>query len=168
MTEVEKNLNQNNKYIFPSTLEEYLKKDLLIQYLNALDDKNLEMAMYFIEMDEITEVRQMILNLIKNELKMRTKERMPRHYPSYNEVMPIFQTLNAFIRAEKRTLTIFLANNKLTEYLKTLTDGELQVAEGNLYINDITADTMDILSAIRIEKEYRAQPKDETNKKVVL
>ena len=169
MTEFEKNLNQNKMYIFPSTLEDYLEKDLLIQYLHALDDKNLEMAMDFIEMDEITDVRQMILDLIEKEFEIRENERMPQFYFSYDYEdetprMPIFP--NDFVRTEKRTLTIFLAAHKLTDFLQTLTDSELIIAERNLRFGELDSETIDIQSAIQIEKEYRAQAKAEQNQKV--
>ena len=45
----------------------------------------------------------------------------------------------------------------MTEYLQTLTDLELEQAERNLYVDDIVGDALDILSSIRIEKEYREQ-----------
>ena len=76
--------------------------------------------------------------------------------------------IGRFIRSEKSTLTLFLANHKLTEYLQTLDDSELEQAERNLLVDDIVDEALDILSAIRIEKEYRLQNKEETNKKVVL
>ena len=170
MTEVEKKLNQNEMYIFPSTLEDYLEKGLLIQYLHALDDKNLEMAMDFIEMDEITDVRQMILNLIIKEFEIRENEIIQKPYFSYDYEdgtlrMPFFP--NDFVRTEKRTLTIFLAAHKLTDFLQTLTDSELILAERNSHFGELDSETIDIQSAIQIEQEYRAQAKAEQNQKVV-
>lgn len=170
MTEVEKNLNPNKNFIFPSTLEDYLEKGLLMQYLYALDDKNLEMAMDFIKMDEITEVRQMILNLIKKELEIRETKRIPKFYFSYDyedETPRIPFSPNDFVRTEKRTLTLFLAAHKLTDFLQTLTDSELIIAERNLRFGELDSETIDIQSAIQIEQEYRAQAKAEQNQKVV-
>lgn len=158
-----------NNYIYPTTLESYLEKGLLVEYLKSLDEDSLEYAMDYIEKDDITEIRQLILGLIQKEFQSRDEERLSRMYPRYDRVYPMLPTyIGRFVRSEIRTLTIFLANHKLTEYLQTLDDSELEQAERNLYVDDIVGDALDILSAIRIEKEYRLQNKEETNKKVVL
>lgn len=158
-----------NNYIYPTTLEMYLEKGLLGEYLQALDEDSLEYAMDYIEKDDITEIRQLILGLIQKEFQSRDEERLSRIYPRYDRVYPMFPTyIGRFIRSEKSTLTLFLANHKLTEYLQTLDDSELEQAERNLLVDDIVDEALDILSAIKIEKEYRLQNKEETNKKVVL
>lgn len=168
MTSTENIIDLANSYIYPATLESYLKKDMLIEYLRSLDEDSLEYAMDYLEAEEPSENRNIILSLIQNEFKLRDEARAARMYPT-NKVYSIFPRYTGkHIRTERSTLTIFLANNKLTEYLQTLTDGELEVAERNLYVDDITDEIVDIISAIRNEKEYRAQPKDEQNKKVVL
>lgn len=156
-----------NNYIYPSTLELYLEKGLLVEYLHALDGDSLESARDYIEMDDLTETRLLIMNLIKKEFIIRAYNIASRVY-AQAKVYPMIPThIGKFVRSEKRTLTIFLANHKLTEYLQTLTDEELEQAERNLYVDDLVGDALDILSAIRIEKEYRAQTKTEPNKKVV-
>ena len=156
-----------NNYIYPSTLELYLEKGLLVEYLQALDEDSLEYARDYIEMDDLTETRLLIMNLIKKEFTIRAYNIASRVY-GQAKVYPMIPTyIGKFVRSEKRTLTIFLANHKLTEYLQTLTDGELEQAERNLYVDDLVGNALDILSAIRIEKEYRAQTKTEPNKKVV-
>lgn len=157
-----------NNYIYPSTLEIYLEKGLLVEYLKSLDEDSLEYARDYIEMDDLTETRMLIMDLINKEFEIRATNRATRLYPTYDRFIPMIPTyIGKFVRSEKRTLTIFLANHKLTEYLQTLTDAELEQAERNLYVDDIVGDALDILSAIRIEKEYRAQTKTEPNKKVV-
>ena len=168
MTSTENIVDFANSYIYPATLESYLKKDMLIEYLRSLDEDSLEYAMDYLEAEEPSENRNLILSLIQNEFKLRAEARAARMYPA-NKVYSIFPRYTGkHIRTERSTLTIFLANNKLTEYLQTLTDGELEVAERNLYVDDITDEIVDIISAIRNEKEYRAQTKNEQNKKVVL
>lgn len=157
-----------NNYIYPSTLELYLEKGLLVEYLKALDEDSLEYARDYIEMDDLTETRMLIMDLINKEFLIRATNRATRLYSTYDRVIPMIPTyIGKFVRSEKRTLTIFLANHKLTEYLQTLTDTELEQAERNLYVDDIVGDALDILSAIRIEKEYRTQTITEPNKKVV-
>lgn len=157
-----------NNYIYPSTLELYLEKGLLVEYLKSLDEDSLEYARDYIEMDDLTETRLLIMDLINKEFEIRANNRASRLYHSFDRVIPMIPTyIGKFVISEKRTLTIFLAAHKLTEYLQTLTDAELEQSERNLYVDDITGDALDILSAIRIEKEYREQSK-ESNKKVVL
>ena len=156
-----------NNYIYPATLEMYLEKGLLYEYQQVLDADSLEYAMDYIEKDDITETRHLILGLIKKEIQTRAYNIASRVY-SQAKVYPMIPTyIGRFVRSEKSTLTLFLANHKLTEYLQTLDDSELEQAERNLYVDDLVGDALDILSAIRIEKEYRAQTKTEPNKKVV-
>lgn len=133
-----------NFYILPQTLESYLEKDLLLEYLRALDADSLEYALDYIESDDIVDLRENILSLIQTELKNRL-------------VKPGQPYTGKYVRTTKKTLTIFLANHKLTEYLQTLSDYELECAERDLYIDDIKGDAVEILAAIRIEKEYRSQ-----------
>lgn len=167
MTNIEKVANIEDNYILPTTLELYLEKGLLVEYLQALDEDSLEYAHDYIEKDDLTETRVLIMNLIKKEFTIRAYNIASRVY-GQAKVYPMLPTyIGKFVRSEKRTLTIFLANHKLTEYLQTLTDGELEQAERNLFVDDLVGDALDILSAIRIEKEYRAQNKTEQNKKVV-
>lgn len=156
-----------NNYIYPATLEMYLEKGLLYEYLQVLDADSLEYAMDYIEKDDITETRHLILGLIKKELVAKAEAIASRVYPRYDRVYPMIPTyIGRFVRSEKSTLTLFLANHKLTEYLQTLDNSELEQAERNLMVDDLVDEALDILSAIRIEKEYRAQAQEQ-NKKVV-
>ncbi len=155
--------NQNivdiaNNYIYPKTLEAFLESNMLIEYLKALDEDSIEYAMDYIEAEELTEIRKLILSLINKEFQIRDENRRKVKYPSY---------IGRHIITEKRTLTIFLANHKLTDYLQTLTDNELDQAERNLYMDDIVGDALEILCSIRIEKEYRTQEKLNNKQKVV-
>lgn len=140
-------IQEANAYILPQTLEFYLEKGMIIEYLHSFDNDSLEYAMDFIEADEITEKRKLILLLIKKEFNNRIK------YPKTS----IQTYIGKFIKSGKRTLTIFLASHKLTDYLQTLSDEELHDAETNLYMDDIVGDAENILDAIRTEKEYRQQ-----------
>ncbi len=143
--------NHPDHYVLPTTLESYLEKGLLVEYLRSLDDDSIELAMDYIEMDDVNEVRQLIYDLIQKEFRFREANMRKIRFPQY---------IGKTIVNEKRTLTLFLASHKLTEYLQTLNDWELELAESNLYMDDIVGDAIDILSAIQIEKEYRAQQQE--------
>ncbi len=141
-------------YVLPATLEKYLERGLLLEYLRTLDDDSLELAIDYLEMDDIDEVKHIIYNLIQKEFKFREDNCRKAKFPQY---------IGKYIVSEKRTLAVFLANHKLTEYLQTLDNFELDMAEKNLYVDDIAGIAIDILGAIRIEKEYRSQ-QEEINK----
>lgn len=147
-----------NNYMYPTTLESYLEKGLLKEYLMCLDSSSLEYAMDYILEQERTEIRELILKAIQEEFKIRDNNKGKVRLPIY---------MGRFIKTEKNTLLIFLANHKLSDYLQSLSDTELDDAERNLYMDDIVGDALEILSAIRIEKEYRTQEIEEQNIKVV-
>ena len=65
--------------------------------------------------------------------------------------------MEVYEKTSKKTLVKHLANHTLTDYLQTLTDGELEQAYHYLFLDDLVGDALDILSAITIEKEYRSQ-----------
>lgn len=134
-------------YNLPKTLEFYLQKGLLIEYLMSLDDESLEEAKQYIVCDDIIGLRIPILLNIENELRTR----------KLNPIASKKITIKEQSRTLKNTLIIFLANNKLTDYLQTLTWNELLEAEMYLYYDDIVGEVIDIISAIRMEKEYREQ-----------
>lgn len=147
-----------NNYMYPTTLESYLEKGLLKEYLMSLDSSSLEYAMDYILEQERTEIRELILKAIQEEFKIRDNNKGKVRLPIY---------MGRFIKTEKNTLLIFLANHKLSDYLQSLSATELDDAERNLYMDDIVGDALEILSAIRIEKEYRTQEIEEQNIKVV-
>lgn len=147
-----------NNYMYPTTLESYLEKGLLKEYLMCLDSSSLEYAMDYILEQERTEIRELILKAIQEEFKIRDNNKGKVRLPIY---------MGRFIKTEKNTLLIFLANHKLSDYLQSLSDTELDDAERNLYMDDIVGNALEILSAIRIEKEYRTQEIEEQNIKVV-
>lgn len=133
----------------PKILEIYLHNDLLFEYLKILDLKTLENAKRLIECDDILGDRIVILKALELEIKTRyAQEEKIQKYSSYSSNSPE-------VRHSKKVLKYFLFINRLTDYLQTLTDEELERCY-DLGADDIFDDECNILDSVRLEQEYRA------------
>ena len=76
---------------------------MLIEYLRSLDEDSLEYAMDYLEAEEPSENRNIILSLIQNEFKLRAEARVARIQPA-DKVHPMFPAYTAkHIRTERNT-----------------------------------------------------------------
>lgn len=139
----------SNEYYNPQTLELYLEKNLLFEYLKVLDIPVLEEAKSLIECDDLTANRIVILKAIELELKSKYLQDKSKHAKMHFNI-------NTPKRYSKKTLLYFLYINRLTDFLTTLADEELERCH-NIACDDIFEDECKILDAVKQEEEYRKQ-----------
>lgn len=137
----------SNEHYTPETLELYLSKNLLFEYLKILDLSCLEEAKRLIECDDITEPRLVILKALEFEIRSR-------YLSSKSSNVRIKFDIQNPKRYSKKTLKYFLYIHRLTDYLQTLSDYELERCN-DLAFDDIFDDECAILDAVKLEQEYR-------------
>lgn len=143
----------SNEHYNPKALELYLSKNLLLEYLKILDISCLEEAKRLIECDDLTKERMVIYRALELEIKNRyLSEKITRVKINFNIQSPK--------RYSKKTLLYFLYINRLTDYLTTLSDEELERCH-DIACDDIFDDECKILDAVRTKQEYREQTKAE-------
>ncbi len=141
-------------HYYPKVLEEYAANELLLEYLKILDDTTLEVAKRLIECDDLNELRMAILHAINSEIAYRKSNPNASFETKYY----------GNIKYSKNTLKYFLCIHRLTDYLTTLNDIELDACHWTIAADDILEDEANILDAIKNEQQYRTTEKAQLKK----
>lgn len=137
------NENINVKRILPELYKQCYQKNLT-EYLKLLSHDVLINIEGYIVRNGITDDIKPIYDAVINEIEYRNDYEDKKILKRYLENITIY----------KKALKS-LYNNCLTDYLKTLSDEQLDNLEFWLNTDDLLGDRVKIYEELRLEKEYR-------------